>query len=411
MDDALLERWKSGDAMARVAVRNTIRGIADRVLGHPGLHRAIGLSSGSGLLEEDARREVTAGIAAEVMKRGAPDASQLTALALIVAGRRAVEELQSRRPVSEENHTPPQALVTYALAGQGMAPRVRQAVERHTEGCAACRDDVRILGNILRNQEAVGDHVDKDRVSAEFDREAREAAPDLGPEMAARLKGAEEAATAEVAREAMERIARASSSSSGSGSSGKGPRRPRPRVHRDQREEPTTGALGVILPVLAVSAVMGGIWWFTQGRDASVNATRGEVATIADREAPKIRNLNGLPESAIQAAKALADGDCVSAAGRLRGARREAPEEIRLPYLEGAAWVCAGKGSQALDAFEQVVTLGGDLPRSFHWYRAQAYLLEGQALEAIEDLAKVQMQDPRHRDEAMAQHRRLQALR
>lgn len=408
MDDALIKRWKDGDKMARVAVRNGVRGIAERVLGHPGLHRAIGLNSGSRLLEEDERREETAAIADEVLKRGAPGASQLAAVALITAGRRAVEELQSGRPVSEEQHTPPQALVTYALASQGMAPRVREAVERHLSVCAACRDDVRILGNILRTQEAVAETVDRDRVSEEFQREAREAAPDVGPDLAARLKEASQAATADVARETMERIS----------AQQRQPRQATPRkasrgrykVHRDRRPEPSRGALSVVLPVLGVVVVVGGIWWWSRGGPEAQALSTREVASLAVREAPRLRDPSGLPEQALLASQSLANGDCVTAAGRFKAAAREAPE-ARLYLLEGASWVCAGRGDRALEAFAALEALGEEPPRTLPWYRAQAWLLVGKDAEAIEDLTRAQLEDPKHRDQAAALTRAVQSLR
>lgn len=396
--------------MARVAVRNGVRGIAERVLGHPGLHRALGHTSGSPLLDEDRRREVNVAIADEVMKRGAPGASQLTAVALIVAGRRAVEALQSGRPVSEENHTPPQALVTYALAAEGMAPRVREAVERHLEHCAACRDDVRILGNILRNQEAVADHVDKERVSAEFNREAREAAPDVGPDLAARLREAQEAASAEVANEVIERL-RAAPSTRSKDKAKKKAAPARPRVHRDRDQRDGRGPMTVALPLVAVAGVVAAVWWFTGGKEAAVQASAAEIAAVAIRETPNLRSTEGLPESAVEAVNALKIDDCITAAGHLRSARRADPADGRLYYLEAASWVCAGKGDRALDALESLEALGEAVPRGFYWVRAQAWLLDGQPVPAFEDLSRVQLEDARHREQAAAQVRQLQAMK
>jgi len=396
MDDSLVERWQGGDDAARVAVRNGIRGIAERMLGHPGLHRALGRNSGSSLLVEDSRREVTAAIAAEVMKRGAPNGAQLTAMALIVSGRHAVEELQSGRAVAEEAHLPAQSVVTYALAERGMTVRVRQAVEGHLSKCGACSDDVRILRNVVRNQEAAGE--DLGQVDAEFVREAREAAPDVGPALAAQIREAQEAATAEIAAEAVERLARV-------------PARPRMKVQRDPRRAERPSGLRLALPVLAMVAAIAGVWWFTTGSQQIEARVDDRYRAVADRTPPTVRKTSSLPEGTDAAIDAMVSGDCITAAGLLRGIRRSSPDVPRLYTLEGAAWLCAGDGRKGIQVMNELESRGLELPRSFHWTRGQLHLLEGDGHAAFLDLSEAQLRDPNHREQAGAQLGRIQAIR
>ncbi len=396
MDDSLVERWQGGDDVARVAVRNGIRGIAERMLGHPGLHRALGRNSGSVLLVEDSRREVTAGISAEVMKRGAPNGAQLTAMALIVSGRRAIEELQLGRAVAEEAHLPPQSVVTYALAERGMSVRVRQAVEGHLSKCGACSDDVRILRNVVRNQEAAGE--DLGEVDAEFVREAREAAPDLGPLLAGQIREAEEAATAEIAAEAVKRLTSK-------------PTGPRMKVQRDRRKTERPGTLRLLFPVFVLLAAMAGLWWVTSGSEQMEAQADARYRKIADRNPPTVRRVSALPDGADSAVDALVSGDCITAAGLLRGIRRRSPDVARLYTLEGAAWLCAGNGQKGIAVLDELEARGGELPRSFHWTRGQLHLLEGDGHAALLDLTEAQLRDPTHRDQAGAQIGRIRAIR
>ena len=101
MDDALVARWRAGDAKASTAVRNAIRSTAERVLSHPALDGAVGPQAAAELEDDDRRRDVTARLAQDVMRRKASNAAQVKALAIMAASRHAVEAMQSAWPKTD----------------------------------------------------------------------------------------------------------------------------------------------------------------------------------------------------------------------------------------------------------------------------------------------------------------------
>ena len=159
MDDALVERWASGDPIARTALRNAIRSTAERVLGHPAFQKAIGPEGRGKYASEDKRRELTGAIAEQVMRQRPATAGQVKAVALMMAGRLAVEALQSGRPAAKDGsrHLPPAIVMQLTLVPDSMNPRLKEASERHLEVCAQCREDLRTMDRIVRTLDAV-DH-------------------------------------------------------------------------------------------------------------------------------------------------------------------------------------------------------------------------------------------------------------
>ncbi len=61
------------------------------------------------------------------------------------------------------------------------------------------------------------------------------------------------------------------------------------------------------------------------------------------------------------------------------------PALVQAWYWEGLSSVCAGRGGQAVEAFERARGLDGELP-DIDWYLAQAALVAGSA-----DLAEAQL--------------------
>lgn len=386
MDDALVARWRDGDAKATTAVRNATRSIAERVLSHPALADVVGPQALMRLQSDERRRDLTAEIAAEVMKRRADNAAQLTAMSLMVAGRYAVEFMQEGWPKTDEAHLPPQVAVTLALAPNGVAPRVKEAAERHLASCKRCSDAIRVVDRIVKTQEAI----DRDTDHASL---------------------VEEAARVE-ARNAAERARRAERKRAPSPRAAPAPAKAR-KTHRDPPKKglhPAFYAIG-LLGVIGV-----GVWWSQRGGGTAgtgPNRTVEGLAALADRSPPDVGRLADLPPEVQFAVGDLANGDCRTAAGRFRSARQKVEDIPRLYVLEAGSQVCAGDARKALKALDDLDALiaekGGELPRQTHWYRAQAALLRNQADVALIALGDARLHDPKHREQAAAQARAIEA--
>lgn len=388
MDDALVERWKGGDATAATAVRNAVRSWAERVLGHPALLGALGPGARNRMGNEEQRRETTARIAADVMRRAPASANQTKALSLMAAGRLAIESLQDGRPAhpSGGRHLPPPIAVAMVLYPEGVNPRVREALEKHLGECPACREDLRIMDSIVRNLDAVDHEVTRSDLAEEARKVDAALADTVDLEQVMR-----DAARAERERQQRPPSARPAT---------KGPRklpRPEPRA--------SSGALRAFVPVLVVLAVGAGIWWTQRGGDAPAALRHDGVVALADLTPPDIGRLSELPSEAQLVVADLGRGDCRTAAGRLKGLQHARPDDLRLVVYEGAALVCAKDGRRALqvlDELEERVPAGSEAARQRHWYRAQALLLQGEASQAVTALRRAEAEDPRHRSQARA---------
>jgi hypothetical protein len=390
MDDALVERWKSGDASAATAVRNAVRSWAERVLGHPALLGALGPGSRARVGNEEERREVTARIAAEVMRRDAGGANQVKALALMAAGRLAIEALQEGRPAhpSGGRHVPPPIAVAMVLYPDGVNERVRTAIERHLEECPACREDLRVMDRIVRNLDAVDHQVTRSDLAEEARKADARLAETVDLEQVMR-----EAAQAE-----RERASRATAA----------PRRPAPgrsKVLPGPDPAPKRSFLRPILPVLGLVVVGIAIWMGSSDAEVKTAARHEGVAALAVTDPPEVGQLSELPSEAQLVVADLGRGNCRQAAGRLPALQSQRPDDLRLLVLEAGCLVCAGDGRRALrvlDELEGRITEGADVARQRHWYRGQALLLEGRATEAVEALRQAEAADPRHRNQARA---------
>jgi hypothetical protein len=380
MDDALVSRWRDGDAKATTAVRNGVRTIAERVLSHSGLSGVVGPQAAARLQSGDQRRELTADVAREVMARRGDNAAQVTAMTLMVAGRHAVESMQEGWPKSDESHLPAQVSVTLALAPHGVAPRIKEAADRHLESCRRCVEALRVIERIVRTQEAMDHGTTHDELVNEAARAE------------ARLASGERAGPSAPPR-----------------------RRPPKRSATPRKVDRDTDSKRVPIAFLAVPFVallgLGGWLWMSRDKGADgdglpAGPVKG-LAAIADRSPPEVENLSDLPPEVQFAVGDLASGDCRTASTRFRSARSSAPDEPRLFVLEAGALVCAGDGRRALRALtaldELVVEKGGETPRGAHWYRAQANLLGGNASAALLALNDTRLHDPKHRKLAAAQ--------
>jgi hypothetical protein len=398
MDDALVERWASGDPIARTALRNAIRSTAERVLGHPAFLKAIGPEERGKYASEDKRRELTAAIADQVMRQSPATSGQVKAVALMTAGRLAVEALQNGRPVAQDGsrHLPPAIVMQLTLVPDSVNPRLKEAADRHLSGCAQCREDLRTMDRIVRTLDAV-DHQTSRAELAEEAAHVQKALDDTVDLQAAMRSAMEDARD--------ERRAKLQARAQKSGGSKK--------VLPGRSKERPQSALRIWLPLVVVVMVAGGALWAFSGDEPSTSSAEPVqgVKALADLSPPEVARIEELPGQVQQVVAEFGAGDCRTAAGRMRGIVRENPDLPRLRLLEGAAWVCAGYGTKAGRILQPLSELDvtANRPRQVWWYLAQSQLLQGDAQGALESLTRAQQEDPRHRGRAKAQVAQIQA--
>jgi hypothetical protein len=396
MDDALVERWRGGDANATTAVRNSVRSVAERVLGHSALISEAGPKWKARLRDEDQRRELTVTIAKEVMSRKAESAAALTASALMAACRQAVEALREGRTVSAEiTHLPPPVLVTGALAPDSIAPRMREALDKHVSVCPACAADMRVLERIVHTQEAF-EPIEPSSVSADVHGIDSE-----GIDLEALMRDAIQEGEAPASEGAAPRPGRRPGGAAGSARPSRPAAAPAPR---------RSGWMIMAPAILLFGAFAVWMWKSRTPEGPLILADAGQLSALADRRVPEISRLAELPPEAQFALGDLSAGDCRSAAGRFQDARKKQPAALDLYWLEAAAFVCAGDARYAKKAFEALdaaVLAGGKMPGEAWWVRAQVSLLAGDGPGAIDALGKTELFDPQHRDAAAEQKRRV----
>jgi hypothetical protein len=403
MDDTLVERWTKGDPIARTALRNAIRSIAERVLGHPAFQSALGPEARGKFSAEAKRRELTGALADQVMRQRPISAGQVKALALMNAGRLAVEALQEGRAKAADggSHVPPAVVMQLTLVPDSVNPRIKEAAERHIERCSACREDLRMMDRIVRTLDAV----DHETTRAELAEEAAQVQSAL--DQTFDLQAAMRSAMTEAREERRAKLASRTKDGGRRGSSSSKSTLPG-RAAEEQRS-----AVRIWLPLVAVAVLGGGaVWAFSSEQEVKPTGPVAAVSKVADRSPPEVARIEDLPPAVQQVVADFGSGDCRTGAGRLRGIVRANPDQPRLELLEGAAWVCAGNGSKAVKILGPLSELevAQKRPRQVWWYLAQGLLLQGYGKEAIAMLKRAQQEDPRHRDRARAQADEIQVV-
>lgn len=379
--------------------------MAERVLGHPAFLGALGPETRSRFSVEDKRRELTAQIAEQVMRQKPATSGQVKAMALMTAGRMAVEALQEARPTLDgTRHLPPAVVMTWTLNPGSVPERIREASEKHLQECAGCREDLRTMDRIIRTLDAVDHETSREQLAEEAAhvQTALDQTVDLQEAMRAAMQEAKEER-----RGRSENTGRTARPSTGES---KKPARMLPGTS----EAPRTSAWRIWLPLVVV-IVLAVVVVRSQTEDSSgaSSARDPRLRELADRSPPEVMRIEEMPAGVQLVVGDFGTGDCRTAAGRIRGLIRENPDDDRLKALEVGAWVCAGDGRKALSSLDD---LGIDdptkrPPRQVWWFKAQAHLLEGDGDLALTALSKAELEDPRHRGRAGAQADQIRALR
>ena len=379
MTDDLISRMHAGDTAASAVVRAAVRGVAERVLNHPSLRGRLGPRAKVRFGDVEQRRLVLAKIVREVCERGGKKLSEYKALSFMVAGRVVAEGLQEgRRGVG---HLEPSVIVSFANAPASLTDAVRETVRNHIEICDTCARDTDVLRNIGRSQ-----------ITA--DRQGR---PGDLPHHADLLGHAD---TTDPRRQDLNRPL------------------PTKRVLPFPESDDTgtdnlpmwSRIVRVLLPIVALAIVLGFVWFASQTSVEVGFTKKNHLALLADTSPPVIGRLRSFPPQAHLALGDLGAGRCESAAERFRSVQDGNPDDARLVLLEGASYVCADDGGRA------VAILGGLLkgtdspPPQTYWYLAQAYLIEGERVDAMFALSKAVLHDPRHRKAAQKQIKTIEKM-
>jgi hypothetical protein len=409
MDDALIERWKAGDANATTAVKNAIRSIAERVLSHSSLGPLLGPTSRARFRSDERRREATATIAQEVMKRPPANAAQLKAAALMASCRLAVEGTQEGRPNTGEAHLPPPVAVTLALAPHSLQGRMREAADKHLSNCGACREDIRVVDGIVRTWDAADTEATREDLAGAI--QGSEVEADLAAAMQAAM---EESESGEVRGGAPGRAAArtpgatklATNAASGGPAGGKTRAK---GTSKGVPQEESGGGRGIVLVIsAAVVGLIGGAIWYFQGEEPKVEklvVVKG-AKELADRSPPLIENLPGASQDLQLAKDAFAAKDCRSGAARLVKVQANPSDQPRIAIWEAGAWVCAGDGRRAQKALAKATGLGAS--GEARWVEAQAHLLNGDPNSALNALSLIT--DPTFTGKASALIEKVRAL-
>jgi len=364
MDDALVARWREGDPTATTAVRNGIRTVAERMLGHTTLRGVTSTKARKVAEDEGQRREVTADIAREVMVRGGATAADVTAITIMVTARKLVELLRFERPFTGETHLPPQVAVSYALAPDSLPKPSQEAAQKHTDECTGCAEDVRIVGAVVR-------------ANPTPDPMPRPVAPPppAGPSVDDMSRDMAELDAAAAKPERTERRRKEPPP----------PRETAARRAANAEREPADRRAWTTLAVLAVASIVGMGLWRVHTRNVRYEK-RMEIAQLVTREVPSLAMFGAASRRAEYdgIAEALDRGDCASAADLARTLRENGGGGSEIYRVEAAAWVCVGDGSAAVAAVEAAPTFGDP------WIAAQAHFLRGDVDLGLDSLDRAQ---------------------
>ncbi len=373
MDNRTVQRALQGDQEAARAVEDQLRSAARQLLSHPSLR-----------VDDPVTQRVLANAAvAEALERELRAMDTLLAAAVMAAARRGVEHLR-RLQGSERGagHLPPGILVSVALVPQILASASRNAAEQHLSSCAECTEQARSVRDAAASatfDEEEDD--DPEEITAQHHIDAaldgtRQVAFLGGPEHPGRYSGgAEDKSDSSSAAEAMLQRLLETADAVEAARDGGDKAAKRRRLRRRKRGERPMRVLP--LAVLAVALVLI-ISRMDHGCGGELAAPTIDpaLAELAEGELPPFPAPRDVAPALEPAFEELALGDCAMGANRFRLARMRDPALVQAWTWEALAALCAGRGDQAVEAFDRVAELEPEL-RDLGWYQAQAALTAG----------------------------------
>lgn len=344
MDKELISRFRSGDPIARTAMRNHLRAVAARVLLSPQWR-----------FDVKARTQLEKEAAAIALGCPAPDAVGFAVAALDAASLKGLERLRKAEGLVG-NHPEPSLLVAVALE-TASAAQARQ-LDAHLADCASCTGHLEVVRVGLRT-------------AASANRAADVPAP--------------------AAKQTLEQKADAPA-----------PSRPKPTRGKKRRQQKQEAAFEIPWTPFVIGGlvIMAGLWW--NGR-LSPDQEIWKAASMLPDELPPTAMASQYSGATAEAILNMGsgDGDCRASASKLHMAFSREPDDYDLRYLEGLAHICAHNGPEAYLALQDVNdnVEFDELPWGFDWWYSQALVLDLQVENALWELDRIAGSDhPRSRD-------------
>ncbi len=322
MDDALFQRFKSGDPQARTAMRNQLRSVAARVLLAPQWR----------LTDVEQVRRLEQEVAKQALAHEGDSPVAYATVAMELAAVRCIDVVRQRdaHPVSN--------LTADLLARVAMETASRREVDQANELLADSTVNQRLLDTVRSALRTAA--------KAQAAHPPREAPADAP----APRKSARPARAVTAARTAQ----------------------PRRRLPKKKSE---SGGLKALMPFAIVALVFGLLGyqrWAPKPEPVEVT-----IAWLLPQELPPTARADELEGLAREAVLALRKGRCDQAADRLHMEFRKNSEALWIRYYEGLAFVCARDGLKALEALRDVELRMEEPPFGLVWWLAQAQLLSG----------------------------------
>jgi hypothetical protein len=339
MDETLIHAWRSGDRFAQRRCLELITGLVHALVeGVSSGFEEMGGEKVDGSGTGHRHVKVSAGpIAQQIMSRGPAPWREIRDRCVSVVARAKVGNLTA---TDEEVHPSIEDLVVVVL-NRDRNPGQSGAVKDHAMACANCTDHLRVVRALQR--------VAENWTPAPVEQAHAPTRP-------------------------KSRVKRAR-------------RKPRSSSRRNPRE--LWPSVWSAWPIFALFILFTHWAWKTWGVHSQTPDV--EIAVLVDRTPPEAPRSQDFPAEVFDVIRDLRRGDCWTASVRLRGIRKQLPEDPRLRLLEGSSFVCAGNGAAAEAAVSPLLeTYSGSEPA---WIAANAALLQGKSDQARALLEMISVTD------------------
>ena len=377
MDNRTVQRALQGDQEAAMQVEAHLRVAARQLLAHPSL----------GVGDPVTQRVLANAAVSEALERELRVLDTLLAAAVMAAARRGVEHMRRTKGAERgAGHLPPGILVSVALVPQILANTSREAAEQHLASCAECTEQARSVRDAAASASFEDDLDDPEEVTAQHHISAaldgsRQSAAIGAPVV---LGGEQDAAgAAEDMLQRMLETADAVDAAREGGEAGHERRRRRRRLGK--RGDPPLRALPLVLLAVVLGLVLSRMDLRCRPVQQQELRVVPELAVLAVTTLPSSPPASEWAPGLEPAFHELQLGDCTMAANRFRLARMRDPSVGQAWHWEGLSAICAGRGEQAVKAFEHARALDPALP-DVGWGLAQGALLAGRIDLAVLEL-------------------------